>query len=102
MGCVEGRGGERAMERSRWGEEKKMRRREEDEEKKRRKSVVWNGIVLVLIRIRISMLMPISSVSDPRSGFLTPGSRIQDPEWVKRQHPDLGSGPGMNYPDHIS
>jgi hypothetical protein len=43
-------GGERAMER--------MRRRRKGDEKKRRKSVLWIGIVLVLIRIRTSMLMP--------------------------------------------
>jgi hypothetical protein len=28
--------------------------------------------------------------------------RIRDPEWVKNQDPDPGSGSGMNVPDHIS
>jgi hypothetical protein len=26
----------------------------------------------------------------------------RDPEWVKNQDPDPGSGSGMNIPDHIS
>jgi hypothetical protein len=42
-----------------------------------------------------------SSVADPDPGsgaFLTPGSRIWDPGWVKKS----GSGSGMNNPDHIS
>jgi hypothetical protein len=43
------------------------------------------------------------SVADPDPGsgaFLTPGSGIRDPGWVKSQDPDPGSG--MNNPDHIS
>jgi hypothetical protein len=32
--------------------------------------------------------------------FLTPGSGIRDPGWVKSKDPDSGSG--MNNPDHIS
>jgi hypothetical protein len=29
--------------------------------------------------------------SDPESGaFLTPGSGIRDPGWVKKQYPDMG------------
>jgi hypothetical protein len=40
------------------------------------------------------------SVADPRSGaFLTPGSGIRCPGWVKNQDP--GSGSGMNILDHI-
>jgi hypothetical protein len=47
------RGGERAMERRRWEQEKEMMKREGDEEKKRKNSVLWIGIVLVLIRIHV-------------------------------------------------
>ncbi len=42
-----------------------------------------------------------NSVADPGSGaYLTPGSGIRDPGWVKRQDPDPGFG--MNNPYHIS
>jgi hypothetical protein len=38
-------------------------------------------------------------LADPGSGaFLTPGSGIRDPEWVKNQDP----GSGMNILDYIS
>ncbi len=40
---------------------------------------------------------------DPGSGaFMTPGIGIWDPEWVKNQDPDPGSGIGTNIADHIS
>ncbi len=42
-------------------------------------------------------------IRDPVSGaFLTPGSRILDPGWVKSQAPGQGSGARRNNPDHIS
>ena len=44
---------------------------------------------------------------DPGSGIRDgknsdPGSKIENPGWVKSQDPDLGSGSGMENPDHIS
>jgi hypothetical protein len=49
---------------------------------------------------------------DPGSGIRAPvpfwpldlgsGIQDQDPGWVKSQDPDLGSGSGMENPDHIS
>jgi hypothetical protein len=46
------------------------------------------------------MLLRCVADPDPGSGaFLTPGS---ESGMGKNQDPDLGSGPGMNNPDHIS
>jgi hypothetical protein len=61
------------------------------------------GVVSITIPPRAPSFCKINSVADPDpDAFFSPGSGIRNAEWVKNPDPNLGSGSGMNNPDHIS